>query len=228
MGVVAILVMWPISHKQIFVPPSHWGSIWNLALIGPAVLEKKTFENGGRRTDDGPWLYYKLTNEPKGSGELTKWPVHPAKTQISLGIHPVWSESSQCAVRVAKDSNCLQVDSKVSNQTGQLPRLRVFAGRTSFCRFCRVAAQMEFFTHFFPLWQHSLFCNLSCAWPFSLSHFLSVELTRRLVLNKGTVKYRMVCKFTLGNKNVTTGKPLHTIWPKHSCTNILNSRNAGV
>ena len=25
----------------------------------------------GQRTDDGPWLYYKLTNEPKGSGELT-------------------------------------------------------------------------------------------------------------------------------------------------------------
>ena len=24
----------------------------------------------GHRTDDGPWLYYKLTNEPKGSGEL--------------------------------------------------------------------------------------------------------------------------------------------------------------
>ena len=23
-----------------------------------------------RRTDDGPWLYYKLTNEPKGSDEL--------------------------------------------------------------------------------------------------------------------------------------------------------------
>ena len=23
----------------------------------------------------------------------TKWPVRPAKTQISLGIHPVWSES---------------------------------------------------------------------------------------------------------------------------------------
>ena len=40
------------------------------------VLEKKIFENGGRtddgRTDDGQWLYYKLTNEPKGSGELKK------------------------------------------------------------------------------------------------------------------------------------------------------------
>ena len=24
----------------------------------------------------------------------TKWHVRPAKTQISLGIHPVWSESS--------------------------------------------------------------------------------------------------------------------------------------
>ena len=39
-------------------------------LISQAVLEKKIFENGGRRmdglrrTDDGPWLYCKLTNEP--------------------------------------------------------------------------------------------------------------------------------------------------------------------
>ena len=25
----------------------------------------------GQRTDDGAWLYYKLTNEPKGSGDIT-------------------------------------------------------------------------------------------------------------------------------------------------------------
>ena len=25
-----------------------------------------------QRTEDRPWLYYKLTNEPKGSGELKK------------------------------------------------------------------------------------------------------------------------------------------------------------
>ena len=41
-----------------------------------AVLEKKIFKNGRRTTDgqrttdDGLWLYYKLTNEPKGSGEI--------------------------------------------------------------------------------------------------------------------------------------------------------------
>ena len=37
--------------QRIFVPPSHWDSIWNLALIGPADLEKKIFENGGRTKD---------------------------------------------------------------------------------------------------------------------------------------------------------------------------------
>ena len=43
----------------------------NLVLIGPVVFEKKIFENGRRWTnDDGPWLYNKLTNEPKGSREL--------------------------------------------------------------------------------------------------------------------------------------------------------------
>ena len=68
-GVVATLVMWPRPREQTFVPPSHWGSTWNLASTGPAVLEKKIFENGGR-TDNDRCLYYKLTNEPEGSGEL--------------------------------------------------------------------------------------------------------------------------------------------------------------
>ena len=74
MGLVATLVMWPRSPEQTFIPPTHGGFTWNLALIGQVVLEKKIFENGGwmdgRQTDHGAWLYYKLTNEPKGSGEL--------------------------------------------------------------------------------------------------------------------------------------------------------------
>ena len=41
-----------------------------------------------------------------------KWHVYPAKTQISLGIHPVWSESSLCAQWVAKDPKFLHADSK--------------------------------------------------------------------------------------------------------------------
>ena len=41
-----------------------------------------------------------------------KMSVRPAKTQISLGIRPVWSESSQCAQWVAKDPSFLHADSE--------------------------------------------------------------------------------------------------------------------
>ena len=40
----------------------------------------------------------------------TKWPVHPAKTQISLSICPVWSESLLCTQLVAKDPMFLYAD----------------------------------------------------------------------------------------------------------------------
>ena len=53
------------------------------------------------------------------------------KTQISLGIRPVWSESLLCAQWVAKGSVLLQADSEDSDQTGRMHRLIwVFAGRT--------------------------------------------------------------------------------------------------
>ena len=64
----------------------------------------------------------------------TKWSVCPVKTQISLGIHPVWSESSLRVQWVAKDPSFLHADSEDSDQTGPMPRLIwVFAGRT--CHF---------------------------------------------------------------------------------------------
>ena len=63
--------------------------------------------------------------------KLTKWPVRPAITQISLD--PVWSESSMCAHSVAKDSRFLHADSEDSGQTGRIPSLIwVFAGRTCY------------------------------------------------------------------------------------------------
>ena len=55
--------------------------------------------------------------------------MRPAKTQISLGIYPVWSESLQCTPWVAKDPRFLHVDSEDSDHTGWMPRLIwVFAG----------------------------------------------------------------------------------------------------
>ena len=71
------------------------------------------------------WKYELLMTKP------TKMTVRPAKTQISLGIRPVWAESSTSAQWVAKDTSFLNADSKDSDQTGRMPRLIwVFAGRT--------------------------------------------------------------------------------------------------
>ena len=63
----------------------------------------------------------------------TKWPVHPAKTQISLGmgIHPGWSESLLSTWKNLGSSATHWVHSEDSDQTGQMPRLIwVFAGHT--------------------------------------------------------------------------------------------------
>ena len=53
------------------------------------------------------------------------------KPQISQGIRPVWSESSQRAQWVAEGPRFLYADSEDSDQTGRMPRLIwVFAERT--------------------------------------------------------------------------------------------------
>ena len=57
--------------------------------------------------------------------------VHPAKTQISLGIPPVWSESSLSAWRKLGSLATHWVHSEDSDKTGRMPRLIwVFTGRT--------------------------------------------------------------------------------------------------
>ena len=68
----------------------------------------------------------------------TKWPVHPAKTQISLGIHLVWSESLLSAWRNLWSLTSHWEHSEDTDQTGRMPRLIwVFAGRTGdFVGFC--------------------------------------------------------------------------------------------
>ena len=57
--------------------------------------------------------------------------VRPAKTQISLGIRPVWSESSLSARRNLGPLATHWAQSEDSDQTSRMPRLIwVFAGRT--------------------------------------------------------------------------------------------------
>ena len=67
MGMAAILVILPEPFEQIFVPPSHGNSIWNLASIGPVVSEEKMFKRlwttDNKRTMEA-YLSYKLTNQP--------------------------------------------------------------------------------------------------------------------------------------------------------------------
>ena len=53
----------------------------------------------------------------------TKWSVRPGKTQISLGIRPVWSESSLSAWRKLGSLATHWAHSEDSDQTGQMPRL---------------------------------------------------------------------------------------------------------
>ena len=51
----------------------------------------------------------------------TKWNVRPLKTQISLGICSVSSESLLCGQWVAKDQTFLHADSKDPDETGRMP-----------------------------------------------------------------------------------------------------------
>ena len=70
-------------------------------------------------------------NEPRHD-KTNKMSVRPAKTQISLGIRPVWSESSLSAWRKLGSLATHWAHSEDSDQTGRIPRLIwVFAGRTT-------------------------------------------------------------------------------------------------
>ena len=85
----------------------------------------------------------------------TKRPLRPAKTQISLGICPVWSESSPSTWRNIGPLTTYWVHSQDSDHTGQMPRLIwVFRwAHMSFCWFCHAAAHFIciFWTHH---WTH--------------------------------------------------------------------------
>ena len=98
-------------------------------------ITKVYSDNNGNHdyTKNCTHMYLCFSYEPPHD-KTNKVTVRQAKTQISLGIRPVWSESSLCAHWVAKDPSFLHADSEDSDQTGRMPRLSwVFAGHT--CHF---------------------------------------------------------------------------------------------
>ena len=92
----------------------------------------------------------------------TKWHMRPAKTQISLGIHPVWSESWLYTQWVAKEPSFLNVDITSASLLSALRKLglsaqpRLWSGwadaqadlslrwaHMPFCWFCHEAAEIK-------------------------------------------------------------------------------------
>ena len=111
------------------------------ASLGLYTTEKKqvTQPHLRKKIKPLPWHYYGLCKrfphrrlylKSHDMTKTNKMSVRPAKTQLSLGIRPVWSESLLCAQWVAKGPMFLHADSEDSDQTGRMPRLIwVFAGR---------------------------------------------------------------------------------------------------
>ena len=82
------------------------------------------------------------TNEPPRD-KTNKMTLRPAKTQISLGIRPVWSESSLSAWRKLGSLATHWAHSEDSDQTGRCPGWSESSlGAQSLCWFCHEAVQL--------------------------------------------------------------------------------------
>ena len=112
----AFQIMCPITDKHGHMLKE---KRWDLSLlysIFPWQWEILHFiASPGIHCIPGSWLIKMLLWYTKLSLNMTKptkWHVRPAKTQISLAIRPVWSESSLCVQWVAKDPIFLDADSE--------------------------------------------------------------------------------------------------------------------
>ena len=70
----------------------------------------------------------------------TKWPVRPAKTQINLGIHLVWWETSLCAWRSIVSLATHKAHNEYWSEWADAQAdLSLCCVHRSFCWFCRAA-----------------------------------------------------------------------------------------
>ena len=109
----------------------------------------------------------------------TKWSVRPAKTQISLGIRPVWSESSLSAWRNIASFCCPFAPLSAlrhlwSDWTDAQADLSLSWAHVSFYWFCHAVAHLVIAFFFFSI----RFCSIqhcdhlvSLCWPTRMSLF---------------------------------------------------------
>ena len=121
-------------------------------------------------------------NLSRSTTKSRKWPVRPAKTQISLGIRPVWSEPSLSAWRNLGSLNTHWAQSEGSDQTGRMPRLIwVRWAHRPYCWFCHAAAHCVCHIRWFSLLT-CIFYSLAHATPLSNSCTFIVWKLLRLQL----------------------------------------------
>ena len=113
------------------------------------------------------------SNMSHSMAKLTKWSVRPAKTQISLGICPVWSESSLSAWRNLGSLVILSVHSEDTDHHADLSLLADW----SLCWFCRPVPWLIFCTIMQRL-TISLFVCLICGFT---SQSTTMFMSRRSV-----------------------------------------------
>ena len=119
--------MWLCAQRRL---RSAWASVW---VFGGCTATLLVLSLGGSYTNplQQPRLEVSY-NLSHCMTKPTKWPVYPAKTWISLGIRPVWSESSLTAWRNLGPLTTNKAHSEGSNLTGQMLRLIwVLAGHIS-------------------------------------------------------------------------------------------------
>ena len=123
----------------------------------------------------------------------------PAKTQISLGICPVWSESSLSAWRKLGSLTTHWAHYKDSDQTGQMPKLIcVFAGCT--CHFVgfvtrRLKCQIFAYQLLYLVFEHGLHDDLVSWDIFNDSQISSRHLEKFVVVYSQLISTKLTEKF---------------------------------
>ena len=160
--------------------------------------------------------------------------VRPAKTQISLGLRPVWSESSLCTQWVVKDPSFLHMDSEDSDQIGRMPMLiGVFAVRRAhfvgfLMRWLKYVTLFLAQAHYESCYLQNTKVPILKIYPYSIKNVRVTTLNYHLLqiakLPKIHFKPNIELKFVILQWNVlsTANKFKCFQWNNSVCTQLLS------